>query len=175
MKTLALAFLCLALTAAGFGQTLPSAPTPAPTSAFTDTTVSFGLTAVTLPSKVQTLSGAETDILLNISTSNVIGETTIVSTSPFIGGRYIRLFPGVSKYIQAHSAFAGGHFQAGLTASFGVVKASTPHYGERIGFVLNYAPSGSSTFGLGLDVEANNLPGITTWRPSIAIAPTFHF
>jgi hypothetical protein len=170
-QTLTLAFLCLALTVSSHAQ----AATPPPTSAFADTTVSFGLTAVTLPSRVQTLSGAETDILLNLSTNNVIGETTLISSSPFIGGRYIRLFPSVSKWIQTHTVLTGGHFQAGFTASLGVVKASTPHYGERFGFVLNYAPAGSSSFGLGLDVEANNLPGISHWVPSIAVAPTFHF
>jgi hypothetical protein len=170
-KISTLGFLCLALTLAGFAQT----SAPAPASAFADTTVTFGLTPVSLPSKVQTLSGVETDILLNISASNVLGETSLISTSPFIGGRYIRLFPSASKWIQTHTAFTGGHFQAGLTTSFGIVKASTPHYGERFGFVLNYAPAGSSTFGLGLDVEANNLPGIARWVPSIAVAPTFHF
>lgn len=170
-KTFMLAVLCLAVSLAGFAQTT----TPAPTSAFTDTTVTFGLTPVTLPSKVNTLSGAETDILLNLTSNNVIGESNLISTSPFLAGRYIRLFPSVSKWIQTHTAFSGGHFQAGLTTSFGIVKASTPHYGERFGFVLNYAPAGSSTFGLGLDVEANNLPGIARWVPSIAVAPTFHF
>jgi hypothetical protein len=179
MKTITLAFLCLALCLCGFAQTA-STPTPQPaptqpTSAFTDTTVSFGLTPVTLPSRVNTLAGAETDILLNVSANNVLGETSLISSSPFIGGRYIRLFPSVSKWIQNHSSFTGGQFQAGLTVSLGVVKADAPHYGERAGFVLNYAPAGNKTFGLGLDVEANNLPGVAHWIPSIAIAPTFHF
>jgi hypothetical protein len=174
MKSLALVALCLALSLTAFAQTTTPAPAPV-ASAFADTTVSFGLTAVTLPSRVTTLSGAETDILLNVSANNVLGESNLISGAPFLGGRYIRLFPSASKWIQEHSAFTGGHFQVGATTSFGVVKSSTPHYGERFGFVLNYAPEGSSTFGLGLDVEANNLPGIARWVPSIAIAPTFHF
>jgi hypothetical protein len=171
-QTLAVAFLCLTLSLAAFAQTTTST---APVSAFADTTVTFGLTPITLPSKVQTLSGVETDILLNVSTNNVFGESNVISSQPFLAGRYIRLFPSVSKYLQNHTSFTGGHFQAGLTMSLGVVKAATPHYGERFGFVLNYAPAGSSSFGLGLDVEANNLPGIAHWVPSIAVAPTFHF
>lgn len=170
MKSLTLATLCFVFCCAAVAQT--ASP---PASAFADTTVTFGLTAVTLPSRVTTLSGAETDILLNVSANNVLGESNLISGAPFLGGRYIRLFPSASKWIQEHTAFTGGHFQVGATTSFGVVKSSTPHYGERFGFVLNYAPEGSSTFGLGLDVEANNLPGIARWAPSIAIAPTFHF
>jgi hypothetical protein len=168
------ALLCLVMAVPAFAQTAAPAPPAAP-SAFSDTTVTFGLTPVALPNNVKTLTGIETDVLLNVSTNNVFGETSLISSSPFIGGRYVRLLPGVSKWIQSHTSFVGGHFQAGVTTSLGVVKASSEHYGERVGFVLNYAPAGNSTFGLGVDVEENNFPGIEHWVPSIALAPTFHF
>src|ERR1700691_4299399 len=75
MKALTLAVLCLALSVCAIAQT----PAPAP-SAFQDTTVSFNLTPISLRGAKSTIGGAETDILLPVSTNNVFGETTIVDS-----------------------------------------------------------------------------------------------
>ena len=144
-------------------------------SAFTDTTVSFGLTPVTLPSLGKTLAGAVTETSVNISTNNALGEMTLISTSPFVAGEYARMFPGASKWIQSHTNFAGANFQIGIKAQFGVVKAAKSYWGEGAAVFVNYAPSGSSSFGLGLQAGWMNLPGIQHNVPEIAVGPNFHF
>lgn len=150
------------------------AQTPAP-GAFDSTTINFSLTPVTLPGIGQTLAGAETDVLVNFTPNNVIGETTLISNSPFIGGRYERIIPSIAKFLQEHTALTGANFEAGFTVSLGVVDGSKPHWGERGGIFLKYAPSGSTNFNIGLDIEANNLPGVVRWAPSIALGPNFRF
>lgn len=143
--------------------------------AFTTTSISFNLSPITLPGVGQTLSGAETDALIHFTTNNIFGETTLISTEPFIGGRYEHVFPSIAKYLQNHTSLTGGNFQAGLTASLGVVKSTKPHWGERAGIFLKYAPAGSTNFDLGIDVEWNNLPDVARHAPSFAIGPDFRF
>jgi hypothetical protein len=163
----AVAMLALVCAPHALGQTSPSA--------FADTTYNFTLTPVTLPSLGTTLAGMETDVLINLTKNNNLGETTLISSSPFIGGRYERVFPSVATWLQTHTNFTGGNFQAGLTVSLGVVKADKERWGERAGVFLKYAPNGATNFNVGLDVEANNLPGIAHWQPSIAVGPNFRF
>lgn len=155
-------------------STFMVAQTPMPT-VFDSTTYSFGLTPVTLPRSGTTLTGAETDMMVHFTPNNVFGQTTIISTAPFIGGRYDRVFPSIGQYLQNHTSLTGGHFQGYLTASLGVVKAANLHYGERVGFGLKYAPNGSDNFDVAFEVQANNLPGIAHWIPSVSVSPQFRF
>lgn len=159
-----------------FLAVLAVAQTPTtPPSAFAGTSISFSLTPLTLPGNQQTLSGIETDALVHFTPNNIFGETTLISTQPFIGGRYERVFPSVANFLQNHTALLGGNFQAGITMSLGVVKGDRLHWGERAGIFLKYAPSGSDNFNLGVDAEWNNLPGIGRHVPSIAVGPNFRF
>lgn len=167
---LRLTIFLLLFTALAIAQT----PAPPPT-AFTDTTISFNLSPITLPGIGQTLSGAETDALVHFTPNNVFGETALISNQSFIGGRYERTFPSVANFLQNHTTLTGGNFQFGLTVSAGVVKADTNHWGERAGLFLKYAPNGSTNFNIGVDAEWNNLPGIAHNIPSIAIGPNFRF
>lgn len=155
----------------------------APPNPFSTSTISFNLTPVTLPGQQQTLSGMETDALINFSEYIHVGETTLISTSPFIGGRYEVVIEPVSNYLQNHTALTGSNFQFGITGSVGVVKSSLKSYwGERAGIFLKYAPAGSSNFDLGIEVQANNMPGIDPsnlkyghWVASVAVGPNFRF
>lgn len=149
--------------------------TTTPPSAFESTTFNFALTPITLPGSGTTLSGAETDVMVNVSPNNAFGQTTLISSSPFIGGRYERTLPSVAKWIQNNTSLTGGNFQFALTASLGVVDASTHHYGESAGFVLKYAPSGATNFNVAADVEWANLPGIAHNIPKLSIGPNFRF
>jgi hypothetical protein len=175
MKSLALAALCLALSVCAIAQT----PAPAP-SAFQDTTVSFNLTPISLPGAKSTIGGAETDVLLPVSTNNVFGETTIVDSGyEFFGGRYNRKIPAFSKWLNNVSPVLNGYqFELSLTASVGVVDlpGAVPaqhHWGERAGFNLNYSVNG--TVGLALEAQWNNFPGYAHNAPSVAFGPNFHF
>lgn len=170
MKFLSFALLSCVLTVAGFAQS-----TSKPASAFAETTVSFGLTPVTLPSFGKTLSGAVTETSVNLTTNNALGEETLISSSPFIAGEYQRTFPGASKWIQNHTNFTGMNFQIGVKAQFGVVKAAKSYWGEGAAVFVNYAPSGSNSFGLGLQAGWMNLPGVQHNVPAIAVGPNFHF
>jgi len=167
MKLLIITALFVALVATCVAQ--------APPSAFESTSISFNLTPITLPGQQQTLSGAETDALVHFTPNNIFGETTLISTSPFVGGRYERVFPSIANWLQNHTSLTGGNFQAGITMSLGVVKADKTHWGERAGIFLKYAPSGASNFNIGIDAEWNNLPGIAHHIPSIAVGPNFRF
>lgn len=170
MRTaIAVTLMCICVALSGFAQTAP------PPSAFETTTLSFALSPITLPSTVSTLSGAETDLLMHFTPNNVFGATSLISSSTFVGGRYEHAFPSIANYLQNHTSLTGGNFQAGVTASLGVVKADKERWGERAGFFLKYAPSGATNFNLGIDVEWNNLPGIAHHIPSIAIGPNFRF
>lgn len=175
MRNLFVVVITVALSAAAFSQATPP-------SAFAGTTYNFALTPVTLPGQQQTLSGAETDFLVNFTPNNVFGETTLISTATFVGGRYERIFPSVANWIQNHTSLTGGNFEAGVTTSLGVVKGAKEYWGERAGIFLKYAPSGSQNFNIGIDAEWNNLPGIDPSTssyghnvPSIAIGPNFRF
>ena len=161
--------ICLCLTAAA--QT----PTPSPTP-FAGTSVSFGLTPITLPGVGTTLAGAETDTLFHFTNYNLVGATVLVSSSTFVGGRYNRIFPSVSTWLQNHTALTGNQFQVGFTASGGVIQASKTQWGGRGGFFVNYALNGS--WAMGFEAQANYLPGMNgtqKWVPSIAVGPSFHF
>jgi len=172
MKKLILLSLCLALPLLVVAQT----PTPSPTP-FGGTSVSFGLTPITLPSVGQTLAGAETDTLFHFTNYNLVGATVLVSSSTFVGGRYNRIFPSVSTWLQNHTALTGNQFQVGFTASGGVIESGKTQWGGRGGFFVNYALNGS--WAMGFEAQANYLPGIVTgtskWAPSIAVGPNFHF
>lgn len=148
--------------------------TPA-SNAFASTTYSFNLSPITLPGSSQTLSGAETDIMVHFTDNNIFGETTLISSAPFIGGRYERTFPVISDYLQNHTALTGGHFQVGVTVSLGVVKGDRSHWGERGGVFMKYAPNGSDNFNVGFEASWNNLPGIAHNIPSVVVGPNFRF
>lgn len=173
MKKLALLAVFLALPLALIAQ--------APPSAFATTSFSFNLAPISLPNLGSSISGAETDAVFPITTNNIIGETTLVGQSTFIGGRYERVFPVIANYLQNHTALTGGNFQAGITASAGVVKSSIKaSWGGRAGLFLRYAPAGSQNFNIGIEAQANYLPyyaGATSphWVPSVAIGPNFRF
>ena len=166
MKNVFLAVLVLSM--AAVAQTAPASP-------FADTTYSFGLTPVTLPGSGQTLSGAETDMMINVTPNNAFGQSTLISSKPFVGGRYDRTFPAVGKWLQNHTALTGFNFQAYLTGSVGIVKADQSHWGERVGGGIRWAPSGATNFSIAFEAQANNLPGISHWIPSLAISPQFRF
>lgn len=169
-----LALSLVLLSTLALAQALPDAPQPQ--SPFADNTYSFGLTPVTLPGTGTTLAGAETDIMIHITENNTIGQTMLISTSPFIGGRYEHAFPAVAKWLQDHTALTGYNYQFYVTGSLGVVKGSDKsHWGERAGLGLKWAPAGTSNFDVAFEAQANNLPGISHWIPSVAISPQFRF
>lgn len=163
----------LLVAAFGFAQ--------APPNAFQSTSFSFNLSPITLPNVGSTLSGAETDAMFPLTTNNRFGETTLIGQSTFIGGRYDRVFPSIAKYLQNHTALTGGNFEAGISSSLGVVKASTKNeWGGRAGFFLKYAPNGATNFNIGFEAQANYLPRYAGdssphWIPSIAVGPNFRF
>ena len=172
-KFLVLAVICFAV--AAFAQTTT------PPSAFATTSVSFNLSPLTLPgSSAGTLSAAETDVMFPLTTNNVFGETNLIGESTFIGGRYERIIPSVAKYLQSHTALAGGNFQFALTSSLGVVRGVKNSWGGRTGVSLKYAPAGSTSFNIGFEAQANYLPnfaglGTQHWIPSVALGPNFRF
>lgn len=167
------------LTAAAFAQTV-AVPVPPP-NAFSDTTINFNLTPITLPGTNNgTLSGAETDVTFPLTTNNIFGETTLIGESTFVGGRYERVIPSVAKYLQNHTALTGGNFQFAVTSSLGVVRGVKTSWGGRAGFSLKYAPAGSTSFNIGFEAQANYLPNYAGpnsqhWIPSIAVGPNFRF
>jgi hypothetical protein len=152
------------------------AQTQTPVTPFQSTSISFGLSPVTLPGYGTTLAGAETDTLFHFTTNNVVGPTVLVSSSTFVGGRYNRIFPSVSTWLQNHTALTGNQYEVGFTLSGGVVESGKSQWGGRGGFFINYALN--STWAMGFEVQANYLPGIVgqgKWAPSIAVGPNFHF
>lgn len=144
---------------------------------FSTTSVSMSLTPLSLPGiQGTTLSGAETDVMWNPTPNNAFGETNLISSpGSLIGGRYNRVFPQFSKWFDNLSPNLNGYqLQFGVTTSLGVVKGGGfSHWGERAGAFLNYGIN--NTWGIGVEVQANNLPGITHWRPSFVFGPNFHF
>lgn len=149
--------------------------TPSPTP-FSTASVSFGLTPVTLPNVGTTLAGAETDTLFHFTNYNLIGPTVLVSTNTFVGGRYNRIFPSISTWLQNHTSLQGNLFQVGLTVSGGVVESGKSQWGGRSGLYVNYALN--NTWAMGFEAQANYLPGLFgtgKWGPSIAVGPSFHF
>lgn len=153
----------------------------APTSAFQDTTVNFNLSPISLPGAKESVPGAETDIKLNFTTNNVIGETTLISSDySFIGGRYDRLIPAFQKWLNNLSPSLSGYdFQLGLTGSIGIVRTplsagiNQEHWGERAGAFLNYKVA--SAMGLGVEAQWCNFPGYAHNTYSVAVGPNFHF
>ncbi len=96
----------------------------------------------------------------------------------FIGGRYNRLLPSVSNWLNNHSGVINGYkFQFGLTASLGSVRTSNSPkggwWGERAGFFALYGIN--ETWGIGLEAQWNNFPGVARHVPSIGLGPNFHF
>lgn len=150
-----------------------------PPSAFEGTTVTFNLTPISLPGAKQSVTGQETDILLSLTPNNQIGETTLINSSfIFAGGRYNRLFPKISNWLNNVSPNLNGmKFQFGLTGSLGVVKipgaVSSTHWGERAGVFTNYQISNS--WALGFESQWDNFPGYAHNTYSIAFGPAFHF
>jgi hypothetical protein len=175
--------LLLSLSLMLFSQTTPPTNPTTPPSAFADTTINFGLTPITLPGAKTSVPGAETDVKLNITTNNAIGETTLLSSNyQFLGGRYDRIIPQFSKWLNNVSPSLNGYnFQLGLTASLGVVHSPSftmlgqnqEHWGERAGAFINY--SFNSSTGLGVEAQWCNLPGYAHTTYSVAIGPNFHF
>jgi len=148
--------------------------TPPP--AFSDTTITFNLSPITLPHAGQSVSGAETDALISFTTNNHIGMTTLINPGfTFVGERYNRTFPSISNWLNNVSANINGmQFQFGLTQSLGVVHlGSTSHWGERAGAFVNY--SINNTWGVGVEAQWCNFPGYQHNTYSVAFGPNFHF
>ena len=79
----------------------------------------------------QVTSGVETDMVLAISKTDGLGESTLVASSTFVGGRYEHSFPSISKWIDNNSALSGYNLKFGITLTPGLVKTSTVlHWGE---------------------------------------------
>ena len=173
MKVFTAIAIVLILAVAGLAQTPVTATTPQ--GAFMSTTYNFSLTPITLPGSGTTLAGVETDDLINFSTNNALGYTGLISSQPFLGGRYDRGIPQVAKWLQKQTALSGYNFQFYVTVSAGVVKAAKNYWGERGGLGLRWAPSGSSNFSVAFEAQANNLPGISHWVPSLTVSPQFRF
>lgn len=160
---------------------LPLLAQTTPPSAFEDTTINFNLTPLTLPGAKQSAPGAETDVKLNVTTNNTIGETTLISSAySFIGGRYDRTIPQFSAWLNNVSPSLNGfNFQLGLTGSLGVVRTplslgnNAEHWGERAGVFLNYKVSNS--MGLAVETQWCNFPGYAHNTYSVAVGPNFHF
>jgi hypothetical protein len=176
--TMVIGFLILTMVLGCYAQTTPtptstSTSTPTP---FSSASVSFSLTPITLPNYGQTLPGVETDTLFHFTTYNLIGPTVLVSGNSFVGGRYNRIFPSVSTWLQNHTALTGSNYQVGFTLSGGVVETGKSEWGGRGGLFVNYALNG--TWAMGFEAQANYLPGMFKqgkWGPSIAVGPNFHF
>lgn len=155
------------------------AQTPPPQTPFTETSVSFNLSPITLPGAHTTLAAAETDMMWRITNNNHVGATTLIGSTnlTFIGGRYERVFPSVSNWLQEHTNLNGASFEAGLTASLGAVRgANGPvggYWGERFGGYLKYALNGNTA--IAAEAQWNNFPGWQHNVPSIAFGPIFHF
>jgi len=175
MKVFLTVAITMLLAVPSFGQTTP------PPSAFQTTTFSFNLSPITLPNLGSSISGFESDAMFPLTTNNRFGMSTLIGQSTLVGGRYDRVFPSVAKYLQNHTALTGGNFEAGVTSTLGVVKASTKNsWGGRAGFYLKYAPAGSTSFNVGIEAQANYLPRYAGdssphWVPSVAIGPNFRF
>lgn len=156
-------------------------PPVAQQSAFQDTTVNFNLAPITLPGAKQSITGSETDVKLSLTPDNLIGETNLISSGfSFFGGRYDRIFPGVSKWLNNLSPSLNGYnFQVGLTGSLGVVRTpanlgvNAEHWGERAGAFLNYKVA--DVMGIGFEAQWDNLPGYAHNGYSVAFGPNFHF
>jgi hypothetical protein len=165
--------------------TLPNAPstvqaTQTQPSAFPETTVSFGLSPITLPGAKTSVAGAETDVFIKITPNFAIGETTLVSADyTFVGGRGNYVIPQFSTWLNNHSPGLNGYqFQLGITGSLGVSRGQLgpngiSHWGERAGMFLNYSFNG--TTGLGIESQWCNFPGYAHSTYSIAFGPNFHF
>jgi hypothetical protein len=176
-KTLTLAFLCLAFSLAGFAQTSTTtpAPTPAPFIAFATSNVTFNVSGGS-GFGANSIAGMETDSLLNITPSNMIGPTTFTgNANPFLGVKYEYACVRCAKWIHNHTSFNGASFQPYATLSVGEVKGPNKA-GARFGFGLNYAPAGQTTYGVGLEAQVNYLEGIETgstkkWYPTVFASP----
>ena len=159
----------------GVAQTnLP--PTPQP-----QYTLTLTLSPINVPGVKNSVTGVETDPKFFLTPNNVVGPTTIVSPDfSFVGGRYDRVFPQVSKFINNLSPSLNGYnFTCGLTGSLGVVYSpngtggTQQHWGERAGGFCNYSFNG--TVSVGAEGQINNLVGYERWAPSLSIGPQFHF
>lgn len=146
---------------------------------FNQTTFNFNLAPISLPGGLNTLSATEADLMLKITDKDQIGSTNLLNQDMvFVGGRYNRLLPIVSEWINNHSGVINGYkFQFGLTASLGSVRVSGApkggYWGERAGFFANYGIN--DNWGIGLEAQWNNFPGVARHTPSIALGPSFHF
>jgi len=177
MKTIALAFLCLALTLAGFAQTTPPAA-PAP-SAFPSTNFSVILTPTQLPggksSVTGTMNGASITVTPNLDVENL----NVISTSfNYFSGGAKYFFPSLSKALNNASPTLNGYnFQFYLTGTLGSVRVlggpQGGHWGETIGGGINYALNGS--VGLGVEAQYAKLPGYANNTYLVAFGPNFHF
>lgn len=175
MKKFFISILVLLFSTIAFTQT-----TPQPT-AFPSTTVNFNLSPIALPGAKSSVTGAETDLKLKVTTNVSVGETTLVGGDyAFVGGRSDYVIPSFSKWLQNHSPSLNGYqFQLGATASLGVVRApvgvgvSQSHWGQRAGMFLNYSVNG--TTGIGFEAQWCNFPGYAHNTYSIAFGPNFHF
>lgn len=178
-QTSATAIVILILSGLAIGQTTPP-PAPQPT-AFPTTTVSFNLTPISLPGAKTSVSGAEVDAFLKLTSNISFGETSLISGGySFIGGRVNYVIPQFSKWLNNTSPTLNGYqFQLGVTGSLGVDRVPTgpgvsaSHWGERAGLFLNYAVNG--TVGLGMEAQWCNFPGYAQTSYSVAFGPNFHF
>ena len=180
MRKSVTSFVILAVLAIALAVTPCVAQSQQAPSAFPTTTYNFNLSPITLPGVKASATGAESDVKMSLTPNFAAGETTLTSADyVFAGGRFDYVIPQFSKWLQNVSPTLNGYqFQLGATGSLGVVKpfgtsSSSGHWGERAGFFLNYAVSG--TTGLGLEVQMNNFVGYQRWAPSIAFGPNFHF
>lgn len=163
-----------------FAQTAPkTGPNTDQVPAFPSTTTSINFNPITLPGVKSSVAGMQTDVLIAPSNTFQLGPSTLVNSDMvFAGGKGVYFIQAVSNWIQNHSTNLNGYqWQFGLTGTLGVVKpvgtVGTAHWGESAGVVVNYAVNG--TWGMGLDAEWINLPGVQHNGFKLGFGPNLHF
>ena len=179
MKLVSKFFSCLGvllLVSVCMGQTSVSMP-PQPVATGDTITVTFNLSPITLPDAPSSIAGAETDIILPFTTNNWIGETSIVSSNySFVGGKYMRIFPNLVKYLGKVSPLNFTGSDIGVTASGGVVFVNnTKHWGGTAG--VFWMQNINSTWAMTIDAEAVRFPYVSTeaWTWKMAVGPNIKF
>lgn len=173
-------FLCSA--GLSFAQTPAPEPTPSPVSTFAIST-----SAISLPGHNETLAGAETGVVLQVTPNVALRQTNFLSSGAQVNG----YFGGVdytiakfSKFIDNKSPYlAGYNFKLQVTASAGASRIANPttndviqHWAFLAGGRLSYAPKGSQTFSLAIEVQDLNTPGLAKRNNLVvALGPSLHF
>ncbi len=171
--------------------TLAQTPAPVPV-AIQATTFSVTTSAISLPGNRQSTSGALVGVNIAVTPNLSFEQTDFTDadgmTSGFYGGvRYI--VPKFSTWLDNASPNLSGYdFQLSLSAHFGIDHvvpvgesggqlAAQQHFSAMAGPRLSYAPKGSSTWSLAVDVRWLNLPRPgqrpNTWL--VAAGPIIHF